>query len=64
MFGRQKTDEVGPPEVAGLLACGAVLLHVRADDEWAEGHAPHRMPFTCPWPASVRQPAASQARRS
>jgi rhodanese-related sulfurtransferase len=40
MFGRQKTDEVGPPEVAGLLACGAVLLDVREDDEWAEGHAP------------------------
>lgn len=40
MFGRQKTDEVGPLEVADLQARGAVLVDVREDDEWIAGHAP------------------------
>jgi len=40
MFGRQKTDELGPPEAADLQGRGAVLVDVREDDEWSEGHAP------------------------
>ena len=40
MFGRQKTDEVGPVEVSDLQARGAILLDVRKDDEWTAGHAP------------------------
>ena len=40
MFGRQKTDEVGPAEGAQLQGRGAVLLDVREDDEWTAGHAP------------------------
>jgi rhodanese-related sulfurtransferase len=62
MFGRQKTDEVGPAEVVDLQARGAVLLDVREDDEWSAGHASAAV--TCPWPVSARRPAASQARRS
>ena len=40
MFGRQKTDDVGPLEVTDLQARGAALLDVREDDEWSAGHAP------------------------
>ena len=40
MFGRQKTDEVGPGKVAELQRRGVVLLDVREDDEWTAGHAP------------------------
>ena len=40
MFGRQKTDEVGPAQVAGFQGRGALLLDVREDDEWTAGHAP------------------------
>ena len=40
MFGRQKTDEVRPADVAELQGRGAVLVGVREDDEWTAGHAP------------------------
>ena len=40
MFGRKKTNEVGPAEVAELQGRGFVLLDVREDDEWTAGHAP------------------------
>ena len=40
MFGRQKTDEVRPADVAGLQRRGAVFVDVRENDEWMAGHAP------------------------
>ncbi len=40
MFGRQKTNEVRPADVAALQRRGAVLVDVREDDEWSAGHAP------------------------
>ena len=40
MFGRNKTTEVRPVDVAELQGRGAVLLDVREDDEWTAGHAP------------------------
>ena len=40
MFGRNKTNEVRPAEVAELRGRGAVLVDVREDDEWTAGHAP------------------------
>ena len=61
MFGRQKTDEVGPAEVVQLQGRGAVLLDVREDDEWTAGHAPDAVHVPL---ARVGEAAASQARRS
>ena len=40
MFGRTRTNEVGPADVTRLQGGGAVLLDVREDDEWTAGHAP------------------------
>ena len=40
MFGRKRTNEVGPADVTKLQGRGAVLLDVREDDEWTAGHAP------------------------
>ena len=40
MFGRTRTVEVRPVDVAELQRRGAVLVDVREDDEWAAGHAP------------------------
>ena len=40
MFGRNKTNEVRPVEVAELQGRGAVLVDVREDEEWTAGHAP------------------------
>lgn len=40
MFGRTRTNEVRPVDVAELQGRGAVLVDVREDDEWAAGHAP------------------------
>ena len=40
MFGRNKTNEVRPAEVAELQGRGAVLVDVREHDEWTAGHAP------------------------
>ena len=41
MFGRKRTNEVGPADVAELQGRGAVLLDVRENDEWTAGHAPY-----------------------
>ncbi len=35
-----ETGAVAATDVAELLAAGALLLDVREDDEWAQGHAP------------------------
>ncbi len=39
MFGRHRSYEVAPPEVADLRGRGAVPLDVREDDEWSADHA-------------------------
>ena len=41
MFGRNKTTEVRPADVAEYRGRGAVLVDVREDDEWTAGHAPN-----------------------
>lgn len=35
--------EVSALEGASLVEAGALLLDVREDDEWAQGHAPHAL---------------------
>lgn len=40
MFKRRNTNEVRPVDVLTRQGRGAVLVDVREDSEWADGHAP------------------------
>ena len=61
MFGRKRTNEVGPADVARLQGHGAVLLDVREDDEWTAGHAPDAVHVTLSRVGEVASRFAGQA---